>query len=59
MRSWRQQPSLGLEGDPTNLIQAPDDEAIVQALADLILEAYGEVEAQRPGAPFVEATDES
>lgn len=39
MATRRQQLSLGLETSPT---EAPADEAILQALADLLLEAYGE-----------------
>lgn len=49
----RQQLSLGLETDPAQATHAPADEAILQALADLLLEAYGEETAPSPspGAP--------
>jgi len=42
MATRRQQLSLGLETSLTSPTEAPADEAILQALADLLLEAYGQ-----------------
>ena len=58
MPTRRHQLSLGLETKPTSPTEAPPDEAILQALAELLLEAYGEETSRAPSDPVKGADDE-
>ena len=60
MAPRRQQLSLALETDraTTTATSMPNEEAIVQALADLILEAYGQETTRMPSPPPAEPNDE-
>jgi hypothetical protein len=56
MSRRREQLSLALEADSTSGEELPPEEALLQALAELLLEAYGQDPVADPGDPVPRGT---